>query len=377
MHLVFEIQGLWAYDAKREKLAGTLVEGAAVWLSHEPHPKDQQAIAIRLRGNSNAMLGYLPRTHIPEIGPRLLSGEAYEAKVANLSTRKHQGANQLSCQIALTFSIFSSPPINKKSEGASLHTTSDVVSKRCAECDCSLLKKPLILVEKTTCCYRCAKQLVPKLEQERKNRALDEYNKLMEPYTRSKTDFEAALQTWEKRRLETIKSTFWSDKVCGVIALLGAILGTAGGIQGFVWGGIGGFVVALIFHAQDEKRLFENYLKNHPRPTFGLEPPTYPSIEPVNYFCLAPSSDDPLMSREAILERDQYTCQSCGQQKKVEKLEVHHVLPRAKDGSDTATNLVTLCLHCHDREDWFGHIRAYPTTFPKRRPLPARFRRFR
>jgi hypothetical protein len=126
MHFVFEIQGLWAYDAKREKLAGTLVEGAAVWLSREPHPKDEQAIAIRLRGNSNAMLGYLPKANIPDVAPHLLSGEAYEAKVAHLSTRKYQGANQLSCQIALTFSTFSSAPINRKSEAASPHPTSDI-----------------------------------------------------------------------------------------------------------------------------------------------------------------------------------------------------------------------------------------------------------
>ena len=150
MHLVFEIQGLWAYDAKREKLAGTLVEGVAVWLSREPHPKDEQAIAIRLRGNSNAMLGYLPRANIPEVGPRLLSGEAYEAKVVRLNTRKYQGANQLSCQIALTFLAPSSAAITEKSETASLQPTSDVVGKRCAGCGRSLVMRPLILVE--TCC---------------------------------------------------------------------------------------------------------------------------------------------------------------------------------------------------------------------------------
>jgi len=323
------------------------------------------------------MLGYLPRVNIPVVGQRLLSGEAYEAKVARLGTRKYQGAKQLFCEIALTFSTLTSAEINKKSEPASLHPTAEVVGRRCAECSRSLVMRPIILVEDITYCYRCAKQQVSKLEQGRKNSALDEYNKLLKPYTSAKTKFEAALMIWEKRRLEIIKSTFWSDKVCAVFALLGAILGALGGIQGFVWGGIGGFVVALIFHAWDERRLFEKYLRSHTRPTFDLEPPIYPSIESVNYFFLTPPSGDPVMSREAILERDLYTCQSCGQQKKAEKLEVHHVLPRSKDGSDTASNLVTLCLHCHDREDWFGHIRAYPTTFPKRRPLPARFRRFR
>ena len=50
--------------------------------------------------------------------------------------------------------------------------------------------------------------------------------------------------------------------------------------------------------------------------------------------------------REAILHRDNYTCQVCG--KKHVRLEVHHVIPRSKGGTDDENNLITLCEDCHE-----------------------------
>ena len=49
--------------------------------------------------------------------------------------------------------------------------------------------------------------------------------------------------------------------------------------------------------------------------------------------------------REAILHRDNYTCQCCG--KKNCKLEVHHVKFKSNGGTDDEENLVTLCEDCH------------------------------
>lgn len=51
--------------------------------------------------------------------------------------------------------------------------------------------------------------------------------------------------------------------------------------------------------------------------------------------------------REAILNRDNYTCQCCG--KKHTLLEVHHIIWRSKGGSDDEDNLITLCHDCHSR----------------------------
>lgn len=49
--------------------------------------------------------------------------------------------------------------------------------------------------------------------------------------------------------------------------------------------------------------------------------------------------------REAILHRDNYTCQICG--KKHIRLEVHHIIFRSQGGTDDENNLITLCEDCH------------------------------
>ena len=49
--------------------------------------------------------------------------------------------------------------------------------------------------------------------------------------------------------------------------------------------------------------------------------------------------------REAILHRDNYTCQCCG--KKNCRLEVHHIKFKRNGGTDDEENLLTLCEDCH------------------------------
>lgn len=49
--------------------------------------------------------------------------------------------------------------------------------------------------------------------------------------------------------------------------------------------------------------------------------------------------------QEAILHRDNYTCQCCG--KKNCRLEVHHIKFRSNGGTDDEENLITLCEDCH------------------------------
>ena len=70
--------------------------------------------------------------------------------------------------------------------------------------------------------------------------------------------------------------------------------------------------------------------------------------------------------KSAVLRRDHYVCQDCGddfggRSRKVydpnahrgkgwhvwESLEVHHIIPRSKQGSDHPGNLMTLCPACH------------------------------
>ena len=49
--------------------------------------------------------------------------------------------------------------------------------------------------------------------------------------------------------------------------------------------------------------------------------------------------------REAVLNRDNYTCQCCG--KKHVRLEVHHIIFRSMGGTDDERNLITLCEKYH------------------------------
>ena len=49
--------------------------------------------------------------------------------------------------------------------------------------------------------------------------------------------------------------------------------------------------------------------------------------------------------KEAILNRDNYTCQYCG--KKNIRLEVHHIIYHSNSGTNDENNLITLCEDCH------------------------------
>ena len=51
--------------------------------------------------------------------------------------------------------------------------------------------------------------------------------------------------------------------------------------------------------------------------------------------------------KQAVLSRDNYTCQICG--KTELKLEVHHIVFKSNGGSDRMDNLVCLCKDCHEK----------------------------
>lgn len=51
--------------------------------------------------------------------------------------------------------------------------------------------------------------------------------------------------------------------------------------------------------------------------------------------------------RKAAILRDQNTCQDCGETGC--QMEVHHIVPRRLNGSDSIYNLITLCTSCHEK----------------------------
>lgn len=62
--------------------------------------------------------------------------------------------------------------------------------------------------------------------------------------------------------------------------------------------------------------------------------------------------------REVALQRDNYTCQDCGNR---DDLAVHHIVPWAKTQDNSLSNLVTLCRACHSRAHYGdGHLTNSP-----------------
>lgn len=51
--------------------------------------------------------------------------------------------------------------------------------------------------------------------------------------------------------------------------------------------------------------------------------------------------------RFQVLHRDRFTCQYCGARAPHVRLEVDHVVPRVRGGSDDPANLVTACFTCN------------------------------
>jgi 5-methylcytosine-specific restriction endonuclease McrA len=57
------------------------------------------------------------------------------------------------------------------------------------------------------------------------------------------------------------------------------------------------------------------------------------------------------ITRSQILLRDHFRCRECGYYK---HLEVHHIVPRSKGGTDDPSNLITLCGRCHAKKHGYA-----------------------
>jgi len=57
-----------------------------------------------------------------------------------------------------------------------------------------------------------------------------------------------------------------------------------------------------------------------------------------------------LKTRIMVLNRDEFTCQYCGRSRKEDKsvvLHIDHMIPKAKGGDDSYSNLITSCQECN------------------------------
>lgn len=54
--------------------------------------------------------------------------------------------------------------------------------------------------------------------------------------------------------------------------------------------------------------------------------------------------------RKYVFERDRYQCRSCGQTQIEVHLNIDHIIPLARGGSNDISNLQTLCQQCNQRK---------------------------
>lgn len=54
--------------------------------------------------------------------------------------------------------------------------------------------------------------------------------------------------------------------------------------------------------------------------------------------------------RQYIYQRDNYQCQRCGQTQTETTLNIDHIIPLAKGGSNDMSNLQTLCQTCNQNK---------------------------
>lgn len=55
-------------------------------------------------------------------------------------------------------------------------------------------------------------------------------------------------------------------------------------------------------------------------------------------------------SRKSILQRDNFTCQYCGKKPKKEDINLDHVIPKSRGGTNSWSNLVASCIYCNAKK---------------------------
>jgi hypothetical protein len=266
----------------------------------------------------------------------------------------------------------------------------------CESCRRSLNTEPEILISGRPYCFFCAKREHPiALEQreEKRKSSQSQFHELMEDYRRRKSYAEDAQKAFDREcypglwriinsplfclgltvlmtlsalfaifKLMEFFAPYFRESISGPLLILfgfAVLIGTMVTLPSLV------VVVMNKLHAplfELLKRREAEICKHRTKPkAFTEEPPKYWGDPPKIELVCSPVNNVISMrgvgyDRRAILERDGYRCQSCGEPHQSRFLEVHHVTPRANGGSDAITNLVTLCIKCHHLEDWFGHV---------------------
>ena len=193
-------------------------------------------------------------------------------------------------------------------------------------------------------CFRCAKQYEKNLIESVKQK----YEKELKIHQEKKSVF----QKMHPNFGSDMPIIEWSDVFIGFIGWL--IFPVIGMIVGVIaWQSI-----RKCLWSREQRKLYKEFELKHPTP---IKPEPIELHIKLDDTCFT----EPIAEknyRRQILLRDGYACQNCEERKSETDLEVHHIHMRSKGGIDHPTNLITLCVYCHDREKWFDHKRKFVTT---------------
>ncbi|MCL4502903.1 MAG: HNH endonuclease [Deltaproteobacteria bacterium] len=238
------------------------------------------------------------------------------------------------------------------------------MQKKCRKCGDNLFGKPKINIGGEIFCYKCSKDEVVLREQSLLEKAKINYEHEFEIYSRAKAKHDNEYSDWWQKRREYAGSigNYGCGFSIGATVVLWILFNEIQKGLGFI-GVIIAIIIFIIF-VDIEKRRYAKFEASYPEPKFVQPHPTLNPITPIDHFPHDHNGSSLAKKdyRDEIIRRDNLTCQICGQKKRKNNLEVHHIIPQSKGGSDDPTNLITLCKFCHDREDWYEHIRKYPTT---------------
>lgn len=255
--------------------------------------------------------------------------------------------------------LFDNPSMyNSLGEGSSIRSC-------CAKCQRELGNEPIILIDDEFYCFSDAKLMYPKLEASRRNRE----KALNTGYEQAKAKYDQAIaledgdmRAWKYKQssyIEDSNFTKWKWAWYVLAVILSFIANPALGILITF---VGLFVVLILDGRVCSDRAAQFAIINPPPEQKAKleDPPKYkwlPGLSLAVYD--VNNSADQIgagYNRATILKRDNSTCQNCRKKFQAELLEIHHVTPKSKGGSDSIRNLTTLCLKCHMKEDWFGHF---------------------
>ena len=102
--------------------------------------------------------------------------------------------------------------------------------------------------------------------------------------------------------------------------------------------------------------------------SFGI-----PEIIVLSLFDRLPKKDIKF-TRQTVFERDEYTCQYCGDRFDSKELNLDHVIPREKGGKNSWDNIVTSCIRCNTKKA--NKLPHQANMHPFREPKAPRWRPF-